>query len=142
MQNTKSTFQDYILYFAWIVSLIATLGSLYFSEIKGFIPCELCWYQRILMYPLVIIIGIAAFDQNKKIKKYVLPLSIIGGCISFYHYLIQKVPGLAPVKPCVGGVSCSGQYINWLGFITIPFLALIAFILITVLMLLLRQNNK
>ncbi len=142
MKHTKSTFQDYILYLAWIVSLVATLGSLYFSEIKGFIPCELCWYQRILMYPLVIILGIAVFDQNKKIKKYVLPFSVIGMGVSFYHYLIQKVPGLAAVKPCVGGVPCNGQYINWLGFITIPFLALIAFVFITVLMLLIRGTKK
>lgn len=142
MKNTKSTFQDYILYFAWIVSLVATLGSLYFSEIKGFIPCEFCWYQRILMYPLVVIIGIAVFEQNKNIKKYVLPFSIIGMGVSFYHYLIQKVPGLASVKPCVGGVPCNGQYINWLGFITIPFLALIAFTFITVFMLLLRRTKN
>ncbi|GIN70805.1 disulfide bond formation protein C [Bacillus sp. J14TS2] len=141
MKNTKSSFQDYLLYFAWIVSLVATLGSLYFSEIKGFIPCEFCWYQRILMYPLVVIIGIAVFEQNRNIKKYVLPFSIIGIGVSFYHYLIQKVPGLAAVKPCVGGVPCNGQYINWLGFITIPFLALIAFILITVFMLLLRRTK-
>ncbi|KRG15090.1 2-oxoglutarate dehydrogenase [Virgibacillus soli] len=142
MKNTKSTFQDYILYFAWIVSLVATLGSLFFSEIKGFIPCEFCWYQRILMYPLVVIIGIAVFEHNKNIKKYVLPFSIIGMGVSFYHYLIQKVPGLASVKPCVGGVPCNGQYINWLGFITIPFLALIAFTLITVFMLLLRRTKN
>ncbi|MBP1913297.1 disulfide oxidoreductase [Lederbergia galactosidilytica] len=142
MKNTKSTFQDYILYIAWIVSLVATLGSLYFSEIKGFIPCEFCWYQRILMYPLVVIIGIAVFEQNKNIKKYVLPFSIIGMGVSFYHYLIQKVPGLASVKPCVGGVPCNGQYINWLGFITIPFLALIAFTFITVFMLLLRRTKN
>ncbi|MBO0992188.1 disulfide oxidoreductase [Bacillus sp. SD088] len=141
MKNTKSSFQDYLLYFAWIVSLVATLGSLYFSEIKGFIPCEFCWYQRILMYPLVVIIGIAVFEQNKNIKKYVLPFSIIGIGVSFYHYLIQKVPGLVAAKPCVGGVPCNGQYINWLGFITIPFLALIAFILITVFMLLLRRTK-
>lgn len=139
--NKKSSFQEYILYFAWVVALVATLGSLYFSEIKGFIPCEFCWYQRILMYPLVIIIGLAVFEQNRNIKKYVLPFSVIGMGVSFYQYLMQKVPGFAPAKACVGGIPCDGQYINWLGFITIPLLAFIAFTLITVLMIILRKDK-
>lgn len=127
--------EGYILYTAWLVSVIATLGSLYFSEIKGFIPCELCWFQRIFMYPLAFILGIAAFDNDKKLKKYVLFLSVIGGFISLYHYLVQKVPGFASIKPCVQGVPCNVQYINWFGFVTIPFLALTAFIIISVLMI-------
>jgi|SRR5690625_1354730 len=123
------------LYAAWLVSIVATLGSLYFSVIQGFAPCELCWYQRILMYPLPLILGIATFQNDRTVKKYVLPMAIIGGAISLYHYLQQKLPGFAPIKPCASGVPCSAEYINWLGFITIPFLALIAFSLITILML-------
>lgn len=123
------------LYFAWFVAVIATLGSLYFSEIRLFLPCELCWYQRIAMYPLAIILGIAAYTNDLKITKYVLPLSIIGGMISFYHYLLEKVPGFASVKPCSQGIPCDVQWINWFGFVTIPFLALTAFILITVFLL-------
>lgn len=123
------------LYSAWVVSLAATLGSLYFSEIRGFVPCELCWYQRILMYPLAVILGIAAYRQDAGIRRYALPLSIIGGSISLYHYLLQKVPGLARVQPCKYGVPCNVDYIDWLGFITIPFLALVAFALITVALL-------
>lgn len=134
--------ESYILYTAWLVSVIATLGSLYFSEIKGFIPCELCWFQRIFMYPLAIILGIAAFYNDKKLKLYVLPLSVIGGFISLYHYLVQKVPGFASVKPCVQGVPCNTQYINWFGFVTIPFLALIAFTIISVLMIVLYRPWK
>lgn len=141
MNKGKAILQDYILYLAWIVSVVATLGSLYFSEIRGFIPCEFCWYQRIAMYPLVIILGIAAFQNDKRVKKYVLPISIIGGSISIYHYLMQKIPGFGGFKPCLQGVPCDVQYINWFGFITIPFLALIAFTLITVLMLLLKNEK-
>ena len=140
-EKTVSFFQEYILYFAWVVSIIATLGSLYFSEIKGYIPCELCWYQRIAMYPLTIILGIAAFCDDTRIKKYMLPVTIIGGSISLYHYLVQKVPGFAAIKPCVQGVPCNAQYINWFGFITIPFLALTAFTIITVLLFMLRQRD-
>ena len=130
----KSFFEKYGLYLAWLVALTATLGSLYFSEIREFVPCELCWIQRIFMYPLTIILGIAVFTEDRTIRKYVLPLTIIGGIVSLYHYLVQKVPGFAEIQPCAQGVPCSGQYINWLGFITIPFLALTAFTLITILM--------
>lgn len=131
------------LYMAWIVSIIATLGSLYFSEIAGFIPCELCWYQRILMYPLVLILGVATFQNDPTAKKYVLPLAVIGWFISLNHYLVQKVPGFAEIKPCVNGVPCSAQYINWLGFITIPLLAFTAFTLIIIFMFfLIKQKDQ
>jgi disulfide bond formation protein DsbB len=128
-------------YVAWLVSMVATLGSLYFSEIRGFTPCELCWYQRILMYPLALILGISTFQKDFSVKKFVLPMAIIGWFISFYHYLIQKVPGFAEIKPCVNGVPCNAQYINWLGFMTIPFLALIAFTLIITFMILVKKNK-
>jgi disulfide bond formation protein DsbB len=131
-----------LLYGAWFVSLIATMGSLYFSEIKGFIPCDLCWYQRISMYPLVLILGIATFQNDLKAFRYVLPLSLLGGSISVLHYLEQKIPGFGGFKPCVSGVPCNAEYINWLGFITIPFLALIAFVLITAFMLFLAWKEK
>lgn len=138
----RSTNQDYLLYLSWIVALVATLGSLYFSEIKGFVPCEFCWYQRILMYPLSLILGIAAYSGERKIKKYVLPLSITGMIISSYHYMMQKIPGFAPITPCTDGVPCNAEYINWFGFITIPFLALIAFTAITVLMIMVRSKGR
>lgn len=138
----KVKIKQFSLYFSWIVSVVATLGSLYFSEVMGFIPCELCWYQRILMYPLALILGIATFNSDFTVKKYVLPLTIIGWFISLFHYLQQKVPGFAEIKPCTNGVPCNTEYINWFGFITIPFLALIAFTLITILMLVIRKETK
>lgn len=116
--------------FIWVVSLVATLGSLYFSEVKQYEPCELCWYQRILMYPIVIISLIAYIQKNARIALTTLVLSCIGGAISIYHYGIQKLDFLSENAPACGRVPCTGQYINWLGFITIPFLALTAFILI------------
>lgn len=125
----------WVLYFAWLVSVIATLGSLYFSEIKGFIPCDLCWFQRIFMYPLVVILGIGTFQSDISVKKFVLPLSQVGGLISIFHYLEQKVPGFGGIRPCVSGVPCSAEYINWFGFVTIPFLALTAFTLISISMI-------
>lgn len=136
----KSILDRYGVYVAWLVSLTATLGSLYFSEIRGFVPCELCWVQRIFMYPLVFLLGIAVFTDDRSVKKYVLPLSIVGGLVSLYHYLVQKVPGFADIKPCAQGVPCNVQYINWFGFVTIPFLALTAFTIITLLLLTVKKR--
>ncbi|NLP49642.1 disulfide oxidoreductase [Bacillus sp. RO1] len=125
-----------------IIALVASLGSLYFSEVLLYIPCELCWYQRILMYPLVILLGIAAVKKDAGIATYVLPLSIIGGTISIYHYLIQKVAFFSENSVSCGVVPCTGQYINWLGFITIPFLALIGFTSITVILFYVKKLSK
>lgn len=136
MSFSRSTL---FLYFAWFVAVVATLGSLYFSEIRLFLPCELCWYQRIAMYPLAVLLGIAAYTNDLKITKYALPFSIVGGLIAFYHYLLEKVPGFASVKPCSQGIPCDVAWINWFGFITIPFLALTAFVLITVFLLISKK---
>ncbi|SEN21154.1 disulfide bond formation protein DsbB [Lihuaxuella thermophila] len=127
-------FQAYSLYFAWIVSLVATGGSLYFSEIAGYIPCTLCWFQRIFMYPLVFLLGIASYRDDRSIIPYIYPLTIVGGLISLYHVLLQNIPGLANISPCTVGVPCHLDYIHWFGFITIPVLALTAFILISLLL--------
>jgi disulfide bond formation protein DsbB len=114
----------------WAVSLVATLGSLYFSEVRGYIPCTLCWYQRIFMYPIVIMTTVALVQKNVKIAVTTAIFSCIGGCISIYHYGLQKLDFLADSAPACGQIPCTGQYINWLGFITIPFLALTAFVMI------------
>ena len=114
----------------WVTSLVATLGSLYFSEVRGFVPCDLCWYQRILIYPIVIISTIAYIQKNARIALTTAVFAVIGGSISIYHYGIQKISLLQESAPACGLVSCTGSYINWLGFITIPFLALTAFIII------------
>lgn len=121
----------YGLYLAWLVAIVATSGSLYFSEVRNFVPCALCWWQRIYMYPQVLILGVASYFGDDKVVRYSLPLSLIGMGVSIYHYTGQKFPEMFPLGVCTGGVPCTAQYINWLGFITIPFLALIAFTLIS-----------
>ncbi|ARD47670.1 disulfide bond formation protein B [Sporosarcina sp. P37] len=126
----------------WAAALIATLGSLYFSEIKGYIPCTMCWYQRIFMYPIVLIGLLALIQKNTTIAWTTAAFSFIGGCISLYHYGIQKLSLLQNSAPECGGVSCTGTYINYFGFITIPFLALVAFAFIFIASLVLLKHTK
>ncbi len=115
---------------ALIVAFTAVTGSLYYSEIAGFVPCRLCWYQRILMYPLVIIILIGLIEQDEILPNYVLPFSLIGAGVSSYHYLLQ-LGVIGEAGACAIGIPCNARYVNYAGFITIPFMALTAFILIT-----------
>nr|WP_269819588.1 disulfide oxidoreductase [Fictibacillus halophilus] len=127
---------------AWIASIVSMVGSLFFSEVMKFVPCNFCWYQRILMYPLVILLGVAFYKQDYKVTRYVLPLSILGIIVSGYHYALQKIPALKAFEVCTSGVPCSGQYINWLGFITIPLLAFVGFTIITISMLWMRKQSN
>ena len=130
------------LYWAWLVAIAATVGSLYFSEVRMFVPCALCWWQRILMYPLVVVLGVATVRQDLTAWRTALPLSLIGLGTATYHYLLQKVPGLAPPASCASGVPCNMQYIDWFGFVTIPFLAGVAFLIITIAMLRLAWTER
>ncbi|MGA4719994.1 disulfide oxidoreductase [Fictibacillus nanhaiensis] len=130
------------LLIAWITSIVSLVGSLFFSEVMKFVPCNFCWYQRILMYPLVIVLGVAFYQQDHKVTRYVLPLSILGIIVSGYHYALQKIPALKAFEVCTSGVPCSGQYINWLGFITIPLLAFVGFMIITICMLWMRKQSN
>jgi len=106
------------------------LGSLYYSEIAGLVPCTLCWYQRILMYPLTLIILVGIIKQDEYLPNYVLPFSVIGTGVSTYHYLIQIGVFTHP-SVCSVGIPCNVRYVTYFDFVTIPFMALIAFVLIT-----------
>lgn len=131
-----------LAYLTLSVSLMATLGSLYFSEIEKLPPCLLCWYQRIFMYPLVLITLVGILLHDRKLPYYILPLSIIGLVIASYHVLLQA--GIVPESsaPCILGVSCTTEYVAYFGFITIPLLSFTAFFLINVLMLLYIKINQ
>lgn len=140
--NHKKDNRENLLFIAWAASIIAMFGSLYFSEIRQYEPCTLCWYQRILMYPFTIIIGIALVRKDYRITLYTMTLSGIGAVISTYHYLLQKVPFFSDHAAACGRVPCTGQYINWFGFITIPFLALTAFVIIFICSYLIWKKTK
>lgn len=141
MENTKSS--ETLMMLVWAISLLAVMGSVFYSEVMGYEPCELCWVQRILMYPLVVIYGIATLKKNTSIALPGLILSGIGMFVSIYHYTIQKLPALQESGGMCGSVPCNLQYVNYFGFVTIPFLAGIAFISIFVLhIFLLRQHGR
>ncbi|WP_163537124.1 disulfide oxidoreductase [Gracilibacillus sp. YIM 98692] len=119
-----------LLFIIWGQSLLATLGSLFYSEVMKFIPCELCWVQRILMYPLVVIYGYALYKKDIRYAFPGLIMSGVGIVVSTYHYLIQHIKSLQSAGEACGLVPCTTTYVNYFGFITIPFLAFLAFIII------------
>ncbi len=129
-----------ILFSVWILVTVSTLGSLFFSYIMEFAPCVLCWYQRICLFPLVIILATGLFPLDKRVIEYSLPLAIAGWITAFYHNLLYS--GIIPqdLQPCSKGVSCTEKYIDLLGFLTIPMLSLISFSIIITLLILLKRR--
>jgi disulfide bond formation protein DsbB len=122
------------LWLAWLVALVATAGSLIYSEWAHFVPCRLCWFQRIAMYPMSVVLLVGAIRREAAARLYALPLALIGLAISMWHYLVQVFPRLEgnacdPINPC------SARYVEVFGFVSIPFMAGAGFTLIAVLLL-------
>jgi disulfide bond formation protein DsbB len=115
---------------AWIVALVTTTGSLYYSEHLGFIPCELCWYQRILMYPLVFVLGVGWLRRDTKVWMTALPFVVVGAPLSLYHWLVERVPSFAESSSCSVVAPCSTPYFEKLGFVTLAWMCLSSFLLI------------
>ncbi len=126
---------------AWGLALVATSGSLYLSEVVGFVPCSLCWYQRIAMYPLVLVLGAGMVTGESGVWRYALPLPVVGFVISLYHVIVQHRPTLDLV-PCGSGPPCSGRYVAVFGYVTIPVMAGSAFLLIAMLLLTIRSVER
>jgi disulfide bond formation protein DsbB len=119
---------------AWVVATVTTLGSLYYSEHAGFVPCELCWYQRIVMYPLVIVLGVAWLRRDTKVWTTVLVFVVIGAPLSLYHWLVERVPAFAESSSCSVTAPCTAPWFEKLGFVTLAWMAMSSFLLIGVLM--------
>ena len=121
----------YELWAAFVVAAIATGGSLFLSQVAGFVPCELCWFQRICMYPLSILLLLMAWYGDNRAARYLFPLPIVGACVSIYHLLIENAVIKEPnqcLQSAPGG--CATKWINEFGYITIPTLALTGFLLL------------
>lgn len=131
-----------LLYIAWLQALVATLGSLFFSEVMKYTPCVLCWYQRIAMYPLVFILAVGILRKDKTVWAYVLPISVVGWLIALYHNLVYYSVISENFVPCTEGVSCTTRFFAWFGFITIPLLSLIAFTVINTLLFWYKKEQE
>jgi disulfide bond formation protein DsbB len=118
------------LFAAWLIACTATLGSLFFSEVMRLPPCLLCWYQRILMYPLVVIFTVGLVTRDVNAARYAWPLAVGGLAVAGYHNLLYYHVIPESIVPCTTGVSCTERQIEWLGLITIPLLSLLAFLLV------------
>jgi disulfide bond formation protein DsbB len=129
-----------ILFVCWLLVSAATLGSLFFSEVMDLPPCTLCWYQRIFMFPLPIILLMGLFPFDARVVRYALPLALAGWAIAAYQTLLQL--GVIPesAAPCSQGVSCSSAYLNLFGFVSIPVLSLLGFSSVIGLLLVLRRR--
>lgn len=138
--DKKSSLNWNILFICWLLATISTLGSLFFSNVMEFAPCILCWYQRICLFPLVIILAVGLFPFDKSVVKYALPIAAIGWLVALYHSLLYA--GIIPenIQPCSQGISCTEEYINLFGFISLPMLSLLSFSTIIVLLITLKRR--
>lgn len=130
------------LFLAWLTSVAATLGALFLGEVVGILPCVLCWYQRIAMFPLVVILAIGLLPFDYRSVRYALPLAAVGWAIALYHCLLYW--GVAPkdLVPCGEGTSCTDVKAELYGFISVPLLSLAAFSLIVVLLLIVKRGSR
>jgi disulfide bond formation protein DsbB len=121
------------VWLAWVVALVATVGSLMYSELFHYVPCRLCWFQRIAMYPLAIVLLVGAIRREVAVKFYAIPIALIGLVISVYHNVLQFYPSLEGTS-CDPLVPCSARSIEMFGFMDLPFMAGAGFIVIAVLL--------
>ena len=130
-----------LVFSCWAIASLSTLGALFFSEITELPPCVLCWYQRIFMFPLSLILPLGLFPYDAKVIRYAWPLAMVGWVIAFFQVLL--VAGLIPegLKPCSQGVPCSEVQIQWLGFVNIPLLSFIAFSVMNALLFVARRRS-
>lgn len=130
-----------LVFGAWAIATVSTLGALFFSEIMELPPCVLCWYQRIFMFPLVLLLPVGLFPFDAKVIRYALPLACAGWLVALFQVFL--VAGLIPesIRPCTQGVPCSEVQIEWLGFVNIPLLSFIAFSTVNALLIVARSRS-
>lgn len=127
----RSEKQTVLLYIQLTISTAAIFGSLFFSEVMKFPPCNLCWYQRILLYPVALLVLTGIYLNSKDTNRFIAPFAWIGLAIAAYHNLVYyKI--IEVIVPCTESAPCTAQQLNYLGFITIPLLSVSAFLLLSV----------
>lgn len=136
-----SWLKGYFLYLAWLIAAIGFCVSVFYGEILGVSPCSLCWYQRMALFPLVVILGIAVYRGDRKVVPYVLPLVVIGGSIGIFQVLQRYFSFLHIPGICNLGVQCSNSWIQVFGFLDFPWVSSIGFILLFVLLILSMRSS-
>ena len=132
-----------ILFAAWLVAFGATLGALFIGEVLGQTPCTLCWYQRIAMFPLALVLGIACLNEDTTVRRYAVPLALAGGAVALWHPLLYVGLIEAPLVPCsANGPSCTGSSMTIFGVIPLPVISLASFALIVVLLVLFPPSRE
>lgn len=132
-----------LLFLGWLVATVATLGSLFLSDVMGLPPCSLCWYQRVALFPLVLVLGAGLLSFDAAVVKYALPLAASGWLVALYHSLLYW--GILPkeIQPCTGGVPCTDRNLELFGFLSIPLMSLLTFTaLVTLLLFLGRRVSR
>lgn len=129
--NERENWITYLI-IIFLATVLSSLGSLIFSEILKFPPCELCWYQRIFMFPIVLIAMVGIYLRSKDVAYYIFPFPVLGLCFSTYHNLVYY-KFIEQITPCAQGISCSSQHINWFGFVSIPLLSFAGFLFVLIL---------
>lgn len=131
-ETTAERVRGWLLPVAWLQALIAMVGSLYFSEVMGYVPCNMCWYQRICMYPLVAVFTVGLLKRDGTARAYGLPLAVLGLAIAIFHNLVYYgVIAEGQIGICLASVPCTTRWFEWFGFLSIPQMSLIAFAVIT-----------
>ena len=131
-----------LLFAAWCIAVVASLGSLFFSEVMEFAPCALCWYQRVCLFPLVIVLARGLFPLDPGVVRYALPLAAVGWLLAAYHCMIHAGWIPAGMQPCGRGVSCSEEYVALFGFLSIPSLSLLAFSALLATLVILKRETS
>ena len=140
-QATKTNWN--LLFLCWLLVAVSTTISLFFSSVLEYEPCVLCWYQRICLFPLLLIFAVGLFPAfDKSVIKFALPLTIAGGLTAFYHTLLYA--GFIPenIQPCSKGVSCTEKYFELFGFVSIPMLSFFAFSTLVALLIILKRRTS
>ena len=131
-----------LVFAAWLVAASSVLGALFLSEVVGIAPCVLCWYQRVFMFPLAVVLAVGLFPLDTKVVRYSIPLVAAGWLVALFHVLLTE--GVIPrsLSPCVQGIPCSQVEVEWFGFVTIPLLSLLSFTAIGLALLGARSKSK
>jgi disulfide bond formation protein DsbB len=116
-----------LVFSAWLVAAGSALGALFFSDVMGIAPCTLCWWQRVFMFPLVLVLGVGLFPLNRTVFRYAVPLVAAGWLVALWHVLLTQGVIAESLSPCTQGIPCSNVDAVWFGFVTLPLLSLVAF---------------